>query len=104
MLFDASSIRAWFVHRALGIFLGLAILPSTGAAADPDEGFFFIHLSDAHVYRHSSQVAERYGLGPSWTPRVLLAHVALRDYRRALVPYYDPSLVAGIDAQAERRR
>ncbi len=50
------------------------------------DGFFFVHLSDTHVYRYASQVEEHYGLGPSWTPRVVLAYSALGDYRRSLVP------------------
>ena len=68
------------------------------AAEEVDEvgganGFFFIHVSDVHAYRHASQVAEHYGLGPAWTPRPVLAFFALRRYARALVPNYSDGIV-----------
>jgi len=81
---------------ALAVLSGLAL--AGPAASDGADGFFFVHVSDAHVYRHTAQVDEHYGVGPSWTPRLLLAWGALRRYQGGLVPNYADSIVPHLRA------
>ncbi len=80
-------------RSGVALLVALAALAAPAARAADGDGFFFIHLSDPHVYRHSSQIEEHYGLGPAWTPRVLLAYFALRGYERLLVPTYADAIV-----------
>ena len=93
MMGSRRSSRVPRARRALAVLWVSALAAAVAAASDREEGFFFVHLSDAHVYRHSSQVEEHYGLGPSWTPRVLLAFMALRGYERRLIPVYTDAIV-----------
>jgi 3',5'-cyclic AMP phosphodiesterase CpdA len=73
-----------------------------------EEAFFFVHMSDLHVFDRGSELIEEWGLGdPWWAPSTLVAWLTLRrvdkmlvprfsldpvdDFRQALSPYRDVS-------------
>ena len=75
---------------------------------EAEDEFFFIHMSDLHVFDRSSEVIEEYELdGSWWTPSLLAAWFTLRrvndvliprfsldpiaDFRKAVSPYRDVS-------------
>ena len=77
-------------------WLVLAAAAAGAAVSSPglaEDEFFFIHVSDVHAYRHSSQVDAHYGLGPAWLPRVGVAFFALRGAERMLVPRYTEAIM-----------
>ena len=73
-----------------------------------EEQFFFVHMSDLHVFDRGGELIEEFGLGdPWWAPSTLVAWFTLRrldemlvprfsrdpveDLRQALAPYRDVS-------------
>lgn len=81
---DGYECAGW-VHEDGGDF---ALIP----AARADE-FFFIHLSDVHAYRHSSQVWEDYGVAPPYVPTAVAAWFAVRGFEERLVPQWTDAVL-----------
>lgn len=81
---------AGWVRQGGGDF---ALIP----ADRPDE-FFFIHLSDVHAYRHSSQVWEDYGVAPPYVPTAVAAWFAVWDFEERLVPRWTDALLPQLRA------
>ena len=54
-----------------------------------EEEFFFVHMSDLHVYDRSDELIEEFGLGdPWWAPSTLVAWFTLRRINEMLVPRF----------------
>lgn len=56
-----------------------------------EEEFFFVHMSDLHVYDRAGELIEEWGLGdPWWAPSTLVGWFSLRRMNRMLVPRFTP--------------
>jgi len=54
-----------------------------------EEAFFFVHMSDLHVFDRGSELIEEFGLGdPWWAPSKLVAWFSLRRVDKMLVPRF----------------
>ncbi len=92
---DGFECAVW-VRKGAGDF---ALVP----APRPRE-FFFIHLSDVHAYRHSSQVWEDYGVVPPYVPTLVAAWFAVRDFERRLVPRWTDAVIPHLRAALQPYR
>ncbi|MCZ6784282.1 MAG: metallophosphoesterase [Proteobacteria bacterium] len=65
--------------------------------AAPERDFFFVQLSDPHVYDQPAHFVEEYELeGPWWAPRFLVAWYTLRRLREAVVPRFTDDVIGGL--------
>jgi 3',5'-cyclic AMP phosphodiesterase CpdA len=70
----------WYRHDP-GDF---ALTPHSAA-----EEFFFVHMSDLHVFDRAGELIEEFGLGdPWWAPSKLVAWFSLRRVDKMLVPRF----------------
>jgi hypothetical protein len=54
-----------------------------------EDEFFFVQMSDLHVFDRASELIEEFGLGdPWWAPSKLMAWLSLRRVNKMLVPRF----------------